>query len=285
MIEGLHGEPGLPLAQFKQAIRKPWGIMPAYVEGQVSDDEISTLAAYFDTLPANPQPAKWRYEAPAGAPRGEVVATNMGCIQCHGPILAGPRGNITAVDMDFDWFKRLVYTHTTALPEHEARLGEKSNGRIHMGNFNPNRIWEPELRDIYDWARDLGPKPRIGARLSKGEAAANGVTYKLTVDNRGLKDKAPTAGDLTITLILPAGADVVATTGDGYKGTRADDRAKATVAEWQLSSIAPGERQQYSITLSKAGTAADNLRGQVRWTKPAVKTGPFDSNRIAPAPL
>src|SRR5581483_2595631 len=116
-----------------------------------------------------------------------------------------------AVDMDFDWFKSLVYTHTTALPLHEARLGEKGNNRIRMGNFNPNRVWESELREIYDWARGLGPKPRVGGRLSKAETAANGVTYKLTVDNRGLVDKAPTARNVTVSLILPAGANVVTT--------------------------------------------------------------------------
>ncbi|MGH9147604.1 MAG: hypothetical protein ACRD1Q_12905 [Vicinamibacterales bacterium] len=32
-------------------------------------------------------------------------------------------------------------------------------------------------------------------------------------------------------------------------------------------------------------TAADNVRGSVRWTKPTVKTGPSDSVNIAPAPV
>jgi hypothetical protein len=49
--------------------------------------------------------------------------------------------------------------------------------------------------------------------------------------------------------------------------------------------MAPKEKQTFSITLSKAGTAADNLRGEVRWTRPAVKTGPNDNAAIAPAPL
>ena len=54
---------------------------------------------------------------------------------------------------------------------------------------------------------------------------------------------------------------------------------------WQLASIAPREHQTYSLTLSRAGTAADNVRGAIRWTKPVVKTGPVDEVAIAPAPL
>ena len=54
---------------------------------------------------------------------------------------------------------------------------------------------------------------------------------------------------------------------------------------WKLARLAPKDYQTFTITLSKAGTAADNLRGNVRWTKPAVKTGPSDQANIAPAPL
>src|SRR3954463_9844971 len=50
----------LSLAQFTQAVRKPWGIMPAFIGSQISDDELGSLAAYFDTLPAAAQPGKWR---------------------------------------------------------------------------------------------------------------------------------------------------------------------------------------------------------------------------------
>jgi hypothetical protein len=49
--------------------------------------------------------------------------------------------------------------------------------------------------------------------------------------------------------------------------------------------MAPKDKQALTITLSRAGTAADNLRGSVRWTKPAVKTGPFDEANINAAPL
>ena len=64
-----------------------------------------------------------------------------------------------------------------------------------------------------------------------------------------------------------------------------DADAKAMVAEWQLPRSGPKDAQAYTITLSKAATAQDNLRGNIRWTKPAPKTGPnMDVVNIAPAP-
>jgi len=274
----------LSLAQFTHAIRRPWGVMPAFVESQISDADIANLAAYFDSMPTAAQPGKWRFEVPANAPRGQVVALTSGCAQCHGPVLDGPRAAIGAVDMDFDWFKSLVYTHTTAYPQHGARLGEKPR-RMRMGNFSPTRMWEPQLREIYDWARDLGPRARVEARLGKGEAAANGVTYKLPIENASLPGAGLTVDDPTVRLIIPKDAEVVAATGTGYQGVSMDEKANANVAVWQLPRMAPRDHQLLSVTLSKAATAADNLRGEVRWSKPAVKTGPFDRQNIAPAPM
>src|SRR5262245_23268363 len=46
----------LTVAQFTQAVRKPWGIMPAFVESQVSDREIADFVAYFDSLPPVSRP-------------------------------------------------------------------------------------------------------------------------------------------------------------------------------------------------------------------------------------
>ncbi len=275
----------LTVAQFTHAVRKPWGVMPAFIESQVSDAEIANLVAYFDGLPAVATPGKWRFEAAANAARGQVVAINVGCSQCHGPQLNGPRANMGAVDMDFDWFKSLVYTHTSAFPLHAKRLEENFTLRVRMGNFNPNRVWESQLREVYDWARDIGVRGRLVARLGKGETGANGVTYTLMVENGGLPGKGLTVDDPTIRLIIPKDVNVVAATGTGYKGVSMDEQAKASVAVWQAPRMAPKEHQSFTITLSKAGTAADNLRGEIRWSKPAVKTGPFDTQAIAPAPL
>jgi hypothetical protein len=58
------------------------------------------------------------------------------------------------------------------------------------------------------------------------------------------------------------------------------------MAVWQLPRSAPKDQERITVTLSKAATSAANLRGQIRWAKPAPKTGPSqDVVNIAPAPL
>jgi len=47
---------GLSAAQFGQAVRKPWGVMPAFTEEQLSDVEIAGLTAYFASLPKPAEP-------------------------------------------------------------------------------------------------------------------------------------------------------------------------------------------------------------------------------------
>lgn len=275
----------LTVAQFAHAVRRPWGIMPAFIASQVSDAELANMTAYFDTLPAVAQPGKWRFEVPANARPGQAVALNLGCGQCHGPALNGPRANMGAVDMDFDWFKTLVYNHTGAFPQHVKRLEENFTQRMRMGNFHPGRVSESQLREIYDWAREIGLRGRLVNRLGKGEAGANGVTYTLTVENGSIPGKGLTVEDPVVRLIIPADTNVVATTGAGYQGVKMDEQAKANVASWQVPPMGPKAKQTFTITLSKAGTAAANLRGEVRWTRPSVKTGPSDTQPIAPAPL
>jgi cytochrome c553 len=272
---------GLNFAQFRQAVRRPWGIMPAFVETQLNDKQLADLATYFASLPKNPEPGKWRFEAEAGAPPGQVALINVGCAQCHGPTFNGPRGNLGAVNADFDYFANLVYNHTTALPQHRAMLGGNPNGNIAMGNFNRYRVNEATLRQIYFWARDeIGFRVPLQGRLSKGEPGSGGVTYKLDVANNGLQGKGLTAEGVTVQLAIPAGANVVSATGAGYQGV------KGNMAVWQVPSLAPKDQQSYTITLSKAATQQDNLRGNIKWAKPAPKTGPSeDVVNIAPAPL
>jgi mono/diheme cytochrome c family protein len=130
---GTNGEGGLgpdlagrklTRAQFIHAVRKPWGIMPAFAESQISDRELIDLMAYFDSLPSVAQPGAWRRQVPEGAPRGLAVATTAGCTQCHAPAFNNGRGVMGAIGADFEWFKSIVYTHTTAYPPTRASLGE-----------------------------------------------------------------------------------------------------------------------------------------------------------------
>jgi cytochrome c553 len=277
---------GLSAAQVLRAARQPWGIMPAFVESQVSEKDAADLAAYFASLPKPAEPGKWRFEVPPGAPPGQATMINVGCGQCHTPQFQGPRGNMGAVSMDFDYFANLVYNHTTAMPQHRAVLGAAATN-LDMGNFSRARLTEGQLRQIFFWARDeIGVRVPLAGVLAKGEAGPSGVTYALTVSNNGLQGKGAIAEGVTISLDIPKDTQVVAATGTGYQGVRADDKTKANVAMWKLPRSAPKDSEKSTITLSKAGTAADNLKGSIRWDKPGPKTGPSaDVVAIAPAPL
>jgi len=277
---------GLNAAQVMRAVRKPWGIMPAFVESQLSDQDAADLAAYFASMPKPAEPGKWKVEVAAGAPPGQATLINIGCGQCHGATFNGPRGNLGAVGADFDYFANLVYNHTTAMPQHRALLGSTQTN-LDMGNYARTRLSEATLRQIYFWARDeIGFRVPTQGTPGKAEPGPSGVTYALTVTNGGLQGKGVIAEGLTISLVIPKDIEVVAATGSGYQGVSVDDKTKAAVAVWKLPRSAPNDQERYSITLSKAATAADNLKGTIRWTKPAPKTGPSeDVVNIAAAPL
>jgi mono/diheme cytochrome c family protein len=275
---------GLNVAQVMQAVRQPWGIMPAFVESQLNDKDAADITAYFASLPKPAAPGKWRFEVPANAPVGQAIALNIGCAQCHGPTMNGPRNNMGAVNENFAYFANLVYNHTTAMPQHRAVLGANATN-LDMCNYSRTRLSEGQLRQVYFWLRDeIGFRPPLTGALTKGEAGPSGVTYNLTVANGGLAGKGLIAEGLTVSLIIPKDATVVAATGTGYQGTRTVNNA--TNAVWQLPRSAPKDSERLSITLSKAGTAADNLRGNIRWAKPGPKSGPNSDNAaIAAAPL
>ncbi len=277
---------GLNVAQFERAVRQPWGIMPAFVDSQLGSQDAADLTAYFASLPKVAEPGKWRVEVPAGASPGHANMINMGCGQCHGANFNGPRANMGAVDMDFDYFANLVYNHTTAMAQHRAALGQNATN-LDMGNYSRARLSGGTLRSIYFWARDeIGVRVPLAGALSKGEAGAGGVTYTLTVTNNGLQGKGAIAEGLTVSLNIPADTAVVAATGTGYQGIRTDEKTKASVAVWQVPRSAPKDQERITVTLSKAATAGANLRGEIRWAKPAPKTGPSqDVVNIAPAPL
>jgi len=272
----------LTRAQFIHAVRKPWGIMPAFSAAQISDQELLDLAAYFDTLPTVDQPAPWRRQVPPDASRGLAVATTAGCSQCHHPAFNNGRGVMGAINANFEWFTAIVYAHPAAYPATRARLGDPPFKRLAMGSFSPTRLPEPMLRDIWNYIVDLGFRARMHGQLSVGAPAASGVTYTLDVKNTGVKDVGLAAEDVTILVAVPAGAKVVTATGAGYQGVRRDEQLKADAAVWTVSRMAAGDHQTYSLTLSQTGTGANGVRGTIRWMKPAVKTGPNDSEAIAP---
>jgi len=276
---------GLNTAQVMRAVREPWGIMPAFVESQLSEKDAADLAAYFASLQKPAAPGKWRFEVPANASPGQRTALTVGCAQCHGPTMNGPRNNMGAVNENFAYFANLVYNHTTAMTPHRASLGQAGTN-LDMGNYNRDRVTNGQLNQVFFWLRDeLGFRPPLaGGWAGKGEQGAQGITYTLNVANNGLKDKGLTGENVTVTLIIPKDATVVAATGTGYQGTSTANNN--TTATWKLAKLAAKDSERITITLSKAGTQADNLRGNIRWEKPSPKAGGTDAPQaINGAPL
>lgn len=268
----------LSFEQFKQAVRKPWGIMPSFTEQQLSDADMANFIAYFASLPRVAAPGAWKAPLPAQAKHGEeLFIATYGCAQCHGAALGGPRGNAGAVAADFDWFKRMVYQHTDTQNVHRAALGVPPGG-IRMGNYSRLRLPESVLQEMFLYMKDeLKFRPAVAARLIPGASAG---TYSLEVLNNGLVGKGLAAEDVTISLALAPGAKVTNTTGAGYQGVRKDKDGKTDVAVWQLPRLGPKDKQNYGITLSGGAIPS----GSVTWAKPTAGTRTPDVIAVAVPP-
>jgi mono/diheme cytochrome c family protein len=282
--EGAFGPPlagrKLTYERFRNYVRNPAGRMPAYIDSELTDQEIADLAAYFDTLPAVATPGPWRFELPAGAPRGQQLALSViGCAQCHGPTLETPRHGAAEVNGGFEWFKRMVYQHTSAQWEQWNQLdpsitpttprpaGPPGRNRIRMGNYSPARLPEPLLKEMWDWAMDLGKLVPLSGRITAGPQAPGGPSYTVNVVNSGVKNKGLTAEGIKVEIELPDDANVVRTAGTGYEGVHRSEAGK-NVAVWRVPKLAATEQQELTLTL---GAPAQTLRGTIRWERPAVK--------------
>jgi mono/diheme cytochrome c family protein len=257
---------GLSASQFQQAVRKPWGAMPAFTPEQVSDDELAGLAAYFATLPKVAAPGPWKVALAPEMPHAQQAFVSAGCAQCHGATFDMPRASFGGINADFALMKALVYTHTSEMPKFEP---QRPGSRLRMGNFNPLRLPEAQLKEIFDWAHDdLGFRPALRASLT---AAPTGG-YALEVSNTGEPGKGLTATGVTIDVTIPAGSTVTAATGTGYKGVTGN------VAEWQVARLAPKDTQSFTVTLSAPPANPADLKGTIRWAKPGPRTGPNMDN-------
>jgi uncharacterized repeat protein (TIGR01451 family) len=273
----------IPYEKFREYVRAPVAKMPAFTDANLTDQEIADMVAYFDSLPPAAKEVPWRTPVVENAPEGQQLAiAGIGCAQCHGATLTTPRHGAAEVSGDFEWFKRMVYEHTTRQPEQWALLdpaiqvtprpsGPPGRNRIRMGNYDRDRLSEEELKLIWDWIMDLGYLPPLRGILSAGMPGGGGVTYDLKVVNAGVKDRGVTAEGVTVQLVLPAGTKVVKATGTGYEGVRADREAKANVAVWQLPKLAATDQEALTITLASEA----DLRGSIRWAKPVVKSDPI----------
>jgi mono/diheme cytochrome c family protein len=276
----------LSLARVTRAVRQPWGIMPGFKDTQLgyTDKGLADFVAYFDSLPAPSAPGKWRFELPAsGATPGQVaVIATVGCAQCHTPTMDTPRRGAGEVNGDFEWFKRMVYDHTTTMPAQWTELGQPTANRaVRMGNYSPVRLPETTLRVIYDYMRDLGFPLPVTARLDAGVPGSGGVTYTVTLENAAVPGNGLAAEDMTLSLAIPATVKVVSATGAGYQKVQRDEKANADMAVWKIAKLPPKSPQTFTVTLSQA--APDQLKGSLRWAKPTVKDAEGNIVNIASA--
>ena len=248
---------GLSFEQFQRAVRKPWGVMPAFTDRQASDQNIADLVAYFNSLPKVADPGSWRTAVPDGAPLGQrLLIETAGCGQCHGAVLGNPRREAGGDGADYTWFEEMVYEHTSEFP----------TGR--MGNYSEARLTEETLRTIWNHiSQDLGLRVPVTATLNAASAADGSVTYRLTLQNTGEKGKGLTAGEIYISMLVPAGSAVSSASTTGYQGVQPYTAGGTSVAVWLSPSIAAGDTQTYTLTVSGSG-AASGGHAFVTWAKP-----------------
>src|SRR5262245_24613954 len=133
----LAGGRGLTLEQFRHAIRHPWGVMLAYNEGQLTDEQINGVYALMKSKTPVKEPGHWHWPAaPESAPYEQRVYMQItGCSQCHEPENKFGRKWLGehAKEVNFEYFKKMVYHHTEKYPK---------GG---MGNYSPNRVSEENL--------------------------------------------------------------------------------------------------------------------------------------------
>ena len=284
---GLHGEGAygpdlagrqLSLEQFKHAVRKPWGVMPTYIESVISDQDIANFYSYMTSLPRVAEPGPWRVPMPPNAPPAQrMLVETIGCAQCHGDVMLTPRAEAGAVGGDFEWFKKMVYEHSANLPAHRESISEEV-GTIRMGNYQRARLPEFVLEEVWKYMRDdLKFRPFLLSSLNRGTSTG---AYNLVLENKGLAGKGLAAEDITITLVLAPGTKVKSATGEGYQGVRPDPKTKADTVVWKVPRIGPKTEQDYGVILETGGITS----GQVVWNKPAQKTGPDQLAITMPRP-
>ena len=277
--QNCHGEQGqgafgpdlagrqLTFAQFKRAVRAPWGVMPSFTERQANDQTLSDMRAWLLTLPTVAEPGPWEVPLKADAPYRQKLLISVGCAQCHHAELRNPRGALGGVasEVDFEHFGKMVYNHTDIW-----RAGT-------MGNFSRDRVPEAILREIFLFVtEDLGLLAPVGATfVPEPMSDGTNTTYKLWVRNRGIQGKGLTAEDVTITVPLKSGTTLISTTGAGYQGVKHDPETKLDAAIWKAPRFGPGDVQAYTLTIAgKGGAPADLFKGTtVRWAKPGMRQG------------
>ena len=140
---------------------------------------------------------------------------------------------------------------------------------------------------IYQYLfQDLGIRVPVSGAISGGVAAGGNTTYTLTLSNDGETGTGLAAEDLTIAVMVPAGAKGIAGTGSGYKGLQKDAKIAggAEGATWKVSRLQAPEKQIYTVTFAGEAPEAGLKGSVVTRAKPALgEASPTRNDSVAVA--
>jgi mono/diheme cytochrome c family protein len=211
---------GITYTQAVRAIRNPIWRMPMFLPSQLSDKEIADMVAFWASLPPSKAIAPWRRTMVSGtAPHAQQMVVNIvGCAQCHTPTVDLMRRGAGEVNGDFAWFTRMVYDHAATQAAQWKELDASAptpptRNRVRMGTFVSRRVPEAMLREIWDWMNDIGILVPVQVRLTADPPEGARTTYTLQVTDAAVPNKGLSAEDGTLSLIVPAGMQVVSATG------------------------------------------------------------------------
>ena len=257
--------------------------------------------------PANPQVANSNQQPSGGQGSGITCDEEIwpfGEVSVY-KIRKGARvGRHRAADGSFDTkemmlMKRFAIGFAFALVVHGG-LSLSAQGDmlpLQMGLFNPNRLAEPVLREIWGFMEDMGQRAFLFAAMDAGMNSGGNTTYTITLTNRGMTNIGLAAEDITVSLRIPEGTSVVSATGGSYEGIRNGvetvtnprplspfrglnpnpdvQRAKVDFATRQVAKVAAGQEQQLTVTLSGVGDAPPEFSGsRITFNKPVVRRLP-----------
>jgi mono/diheme cytochrome c family protein len=255
----------LTFDQFKRAVQRPWGMMPAYL--RLSDQQLADLYAFVASAPAPAEPGEpSRTPLPPSAPRVQQIFMSLPCGHCHYEELQTPRRILggVAADATLEYLARIVYD--AAPPPTLA-----SSHTFHaQAAISRNLIPETILGDILDFMKSDGLLVPVDAVIDVGAPVNGNTPFRLKVWNSGVAGKGLTAGGLTISLAIKTGVKVIGVpVGKGYQGISYSDVLKRNVITWTLGTLPPTAVENYQITLSGATDDEELFAGSVvAWARP-----------------
>ena len=165
---------------------------------------------------------------------------NSSCLNCHGAEAQGAFApTLAGRNFSFDLVRNQIRRPCGIMPA-----------------FVEVQLTDQEIADMLAFWNSLTAK-----------ITPSGNTYTIDVINSAVKGKGSAADDVNVSIALPANVNVVSATGTGYQGLQPIDNT-TKLAVFRLARLEPAVKQALTLVLS---APAPNLRGTIKWAKPAVK--------------